>query len=197
LYSVSLSTLGLFARATNAWLVQEAGKRAAAIDAEGYVNATRTVAEALDDILKALPKDPGAGDAYGHAWELIIDGVESKRFDFGPLTRGARFLDEAGSALRDLGVPDDLVPLGFMYRSPFTGTPAPAELPAIGHVPAARVPDLLAAYQGVVERVTDPDHAALTRTVITVAEEVADFNRFADEMVGEDIPHCDIVTFYS
>ncbi|GAA4239939.1 hypothetical protein GCM10022254_62760 [Actinomadura meridiana] len=197
LYSVSLSTLGLFVRATNTWLVQEGRARAAAMDAEGYVKATRTVTEALDDILHHRPKDPGAADAYGHAWEIVIDQVESKRFDFGPMRRGAQFLDEASRALRDLGVPDDLTPLGFMYQSPFTDTPHPAELPAIGHLPAARVADLLAACRPVAEHLTDPDHAALTRTILTAADEVADFNRFADGMADEDIPYCDLVTFYS
>ncbi|MFI0484030.1 hypothetical protein [Actinomadura sp. 9N215] len=196
LYSVSLATLDDFVRPTNTWLAEEARARASAIDAEGYVNASRTVAEAVEDILHDRPKDPDAGNAYGHAWEIVIDQLESKRFDFGPMRLGAQFLDEASQELRDLGVPGDLTPLGFMYQSPFTGTPYPSDLPAIGHLPGKQTAGLLTSYQAITERLRNPDHAALARTIITAAEEVVHFNEFADGM-EDDIPYCDLVTFYS
>lgn len=197
LYSVSLATLDVFVRSTNGWLLEGSRVRASAVDAEGYVGGSRTVAQAVDDIIQDRPKDPDAGNAYGHAWEIVSDQLESKRFDFGPMRLGTRFLDEAGHELQRLGVPSDLTPVGFMYRSPFTGTPSAADLPAIGHLVGMQVAELLASYQEVVGRLTNPDYAALVRTIITAAEEVVHFNRFADGMEGEDIPHCDLVTFYS
>ncbi|TYB49578.1 DUF7691 family protein [Actinomadura chibensis] len=197
LYSVSLGTLDILVRPTNVWLAEESRTQAAAIDAEGYVKGSRTVTEALEDILHDRPKDPDAGNAYGHAWEIVIEQLESKRFDFGPMKLGARFLDEASSELKCLDVPAELTPVGFMYNSPFTGTPHPSDLPAIGHLPASQVAALLTAYQAAEDRLTNPDHKALAHTIITAAEEVVDFNRFADGMEDEDIPYCDLVTFYS
>ena len=197
LYSVSLATLDVFVRPANVSLVEGGRSRAAAIDAEGYVRGSRTVTEAREDIVADRPKAPDAGGAYGLAWEIVVDQLESKRFEFGPMRLGAQFLDEASGELRGRGVPDELTPVSFMYRSPFTGTPYPADVPAIGHLSAAQVAELHTAYQANLESFRNSDYASLVRTILAAAEEVVDFNRFADGMDDEDIPHCDLVTFYS
>ncbi|MFI0445380.1 hypothetical protein [Actinomadura sp. 6N118] len=193
IYSVGIQSVAGWIRHPAPGTVEMSRERAAVIDARGEMEASRTVVEAVDDIFGGRPKDPGAGDAYARVWQDVIEYGESTRFDFGPLRLGAQYLQEASEEFESVGVPRELTPTGFMYDNPFTSTPQAKHAPVIGHVTAARMPQMRQVYGPIVDRVRA---AELVKVLLAAVDETLDFNTFAREFPDGPLPLRDLVTFY-
>ncbi|MFC6880783.1 MULTISPECIES: DUF7691 family protein [Actinomadura] len=193
IYSVSIQNAQFWVRHPAPGSVEETRRRAEAVDAQGEVDASRTMVEAVDDIFGDRPKHPEGGDAYARVWQDVIEYGESTRFDFGPLRRGARYLAEASEEFQGAGVPRELTPMGFMYDNPFTDTPQARNAPIIGHVKADQVPPMREAYAAIVDQVEAAD---LVKVLLAAVDETLNFNAFARDFPEGPLPLQDLVTFY-
>lgn len=193
IYSVSIQNVAGWIQHPAPGTVETSRQRAAAIDARGEMEASRTMVEAVDDIFGGRPKDPAAGDAYARVWQDVIEYGESTRFDFGPLRLGAQYLQEASEKFESVGVPRELTPTGFMYDNPFTSTPQAMHAPVIGHVTAARMPQMRQVYGAIVDQV---EAAELVKVLLAAVDETLNFNTFAREFPDGPLPLQDLVTFY-
>lgn len=119
-----------------------------------------TIPEALDHLLAGHATADGqhVGHAYYKALQHIIDWSGSDPMDFGVYSKPSTFFGRMGEELRRLGVPDDLLPLDFLFAGPPEEIPFPIPAPtdgypAIGRLPLAKAKPLADAYAAVLDRV--------------------------------------------
>ncbi|MFJ3927727.1 hypothetical protein [Streptomyces sp. NPDC090022] len=130
----------------------------ASLDHEG-IDWGITVPEALEHLLAGRPEATGpyVGNAYYTALQNIIECHGSDPTDVGVYSKPSTFFGLLDEELAGLGVPADLLPHGFLYAGvpeeiPF---PIPSPLdgyPAIGHLPMARLKEVIDAYNAVLDR---------------------------------------------
>lgn len=121
-----------------------------------------SIPEALDHLLAGHTSSAAecAGNAYHSALQIIIDRNASDPYDLGTYSKPSTFFSLVDEEMRRLGVPNDLLPHGYLYGGlPVGFPPIPNSLdgyPAIGHLPLARTKPAADAYRAVLDRM-DPD----------------------------------------
>ncbi|MCQ9129825.1 MULTISPECIES: hypothetical protein [Streptomyces] len=96
-----------------------------------------------------------AGNAYHCAVQHVIDHNASDPMHLGTYAKPSTFFGLVDDEMRRLGVPDDLLPHGYLYGGLPDGFPfVPGSIdgyPAIGHLPLAKAKPAAEAYRAVLD----------------------------------------------
>ncbi|MFD5191835.1 hypothetical protein ACFWMU_27470 [Streptomyces sp. NPDC058357] len=117
-----------------------------------------SIPEALDHLLAGHTSSAAecAGNAYHSALQIIIDRNASDPYDLGTYSKPSTFFRLVDEEMRRLGVPNDLLPHGYLYGGLPVGFPpipnSSGGYPAIGHLPLARTKPAADAYRAVLDR---------------------------------------------
>ncbi|GHE31275.1 DUF7691 family protein [Streptomyces capitiformicae] len=121
-----------------------------------------SIPDALEHLIEGRTDSDAecAGNAYHAAMQYIIDYNASDPYQLGTYSKPSTFFGLVDEEMRGLGVPEELLPHGYLYGGlpdEFPFIPHSVDgYPAIGHLPLAKAQPAADAYRAVLDRM-NPD----------------------------------------